>query len=61
MGLWAFSVVNLVCLHLLGKHKQICFIIPYLICSCLVLLLQPICLTTFIKFFLKQNLTLVLI
>ena len=31
--LWAFSMVNLVSLFLLGKHKQTCFIIPYSICS----------------------------
>ena len=27
------SIVNLVSLYLLQKHKQICFIIPYSICS----------------------------
>ena len=27
--LWIFSIINLVSLYLLRKHKQICFIIPY--------------------------------
>ena len=31
--LWAFSMTNLVSLYLLGKHKQICFIIPYSVSS----------------------------